>query len=184
MTKEETKEYNREYRERNKELLKIKAAEKYQETKEITKEKRKLAAKEYHSKNKKQRNQKNKENYLLKKEEYHTRTRKYRSLNKEKLNKRQRDNLTPEKRKVFKVKSKYGITIEEYNKMFNTQKGCCFICKIHQTNLKKKLFIDHNHETGKVRGLLCGHCNSAIGFAKENIDILNNIINYLNLHKS
>src|ERR1700676_774643 len=57
----------------------------------------------------------------------------------------------------------YGITFEEYNTMFESQGGCCAICKVHQSNFQKRLYIDHNHKTGKVRALLCVNCNMLIG---------------------
>lgn len=58
--------------------------------------------------------------------------------------------------------------------MVANQKGLCKLCE-----LPKKLVVDHCHETGKVRGLLCRNCNLLIGHAKEDIVILQNAINYL-----
>lgn len=63
--------------------------------------------------------------------------------------------------------------------MFEAQKGECKICSIHFSQLKKPLAVDHNHKTGKIRGLLCYHCNWLIGHAKERIEILNRTIAYL-----
>lgn len=74
---------------------------------------------------------------------------------------------------------KYGITELEYNKMFDDQHGKCFICKTHQSDLKKRLAVDHNHKTGKIRKLLCSRCNSSLGHVNEDILILENMINYL-----
>ena len=76
-------------------------------------------------------------------------------------------------------RKKYGITLEEYNKMFAHQNGCCLICDQHQTVLNKGLSVDHCHTTGKVRGLLCNNCNLMLGFAKDKIDTLSNSIRYL-----
>ena len=59
----------------------------------------------------------------------------------------------------------YGLTLEQFDAMFEAQKGVCAICGKPQmmahgkTGVLFRLFIDHNHETGKIRGLLCGHCN-------------------------
>ena len=78
------------------------------------------------------------------------------------------------------LKALYGITYIEYNKMFTEQNGCCAICGIHQSKLKKRLFVDHNHSTGKIRKLLCHHCNAMLGMAKENTTTLLNAIDYLN----
>lgn len=61
------------------------------------------------------------------------------------------------------LKSRYNITLKQYNQMFENQKGCCAICGIHQSKLDKSLGVDHNHITGKIRKLLCCKCNSAVG---------------------
>ncbi|HEX4851715.1 MAG TPA: endonuclease VII domain-containing protein, partial [Puia sp.] len=59
------------------------------------------------------------------------------------------------------LRTLYGVTPEKYNELFEFQRGRCAICGKHQSELKRKLFVDHNHETGKVRGLLCFKCNTA-----------------------
>jgi len=67
--------------------------------------------------------------------------------------------------------------------MLFKQDGCCAICGIHHTIIHEKtgkaLHVDHCHTTGKVRGLLCFTCNSAIGKFKDNIDIIQSAIIYL-----
>lgn len=77
------------------------------------------------------------------------------------------------------LKRNYDILEKDYNKMFWEQDGRCAICRKHQTELKKTLSVDHNHITGKVRGLLCHNCNMAIGLFKENKNNLLCAINYL-----
>lgn len=77
------------------------------------------------------------------------------------------------------LKYNYGITLEDYNDMFTKQNGCCAICNIHQSEIKKRLSVDHCHTTGKVRHLLCQSCNTILGMAKEDINILQNAITYL-----
>lgn len=81
------------------------------------------------------------------------------------------------------LKSQYGITLEQYNQMFSDQNGCCKICNIHQSELKRKLFIDHCHKTGKVRGLLCVQCNSGLGFFKDELELFESAIQYLKDNK-
>jgi hypothetical protein len=76
------------------------------------------------------------------------------------------------------LKSKYGITLNEYMEMFNEQKGNCAICGRNQKMFKKRLCVDHCHKTKKVRGLLCPSCNMSLGKFK-NIEILESAINYL-----
>jgi hypothetical protein len=73
------------------------------------------------------------------------------------------------------LKNRYNLTIKEYNRLTKKQQGKCKICKTSC----KRLFVDHNHKTGVVRGLICLKCNSAIGFLRDDIDIAQKIIKYL-----
>ena len=74
--------------------------------------------------------------------------------------------------------NKYGLTTEDYNKMLDQQNGVCKICKqVCITN--EVLSVDHCHTTGKIRGLLCMKCNSALGYFKDNIETLKSAIKYL-----
>lgn len=73
----------------------------------------------------------------------------------------------------------YGITLEDYHKMYNDQDGKCAICKVSESELNHTLNIDHCHTTEKVRGLLCKACNQCLGLIDDNITTLNNLINYL-----
>jgi Recombination endonuclease VII len=79
----------------------------------------------------------------------------------------------------FDLKRNYGITIDDYNQMFIDQRGCCAICETPQYQTNKRLHVDHDHVTGKVRGLLCHNCNLTLGRLKENIDVLRKAIRYL-----
>ena len=74
----------------------------------------------------------------------------------------------------------YGITPEDYNTLLSKQGYKCFGCGSTSSNEKlDRLFIDHCHTTGKVRGLLCQGCNFAIGAVKDDIQVLKNLIQYL-----
>ena len=83
----------------------------------------------------------------------------------------------------YDLKKSYNITIEQYNEMLKKQSNCCGICKKHISETlaakKSNLCVDHNHDTGKVRGLLCDKCNRGIGLLCDDIDILINAIEYL-----
>ena len=79
----------------------------------------------------------------------------------------------------YDLQRHYGITLDDYNRMFAEQNGCCAICSIHQSELKKAFAVDHCHTTGKVRGLLCFKCNTALGLFKDDQDLLNKAIHYL-----
>ena len=71
---------------------------------------------------------------------------------------------------------KYGLTTEEFSAMMLKQNNKCKICE-REMNLPQ---IDHNHTTGKIRGLLCNPCNMAIGLLKEDIKVFYNAISYIN----
>jgi hypothetical protein len=68
-----------------------------------------------------------------------------------------------------RLETVYGITVQEYDAMLARQGGVCKLCK---RKPERTLCVDHCHVTGKVRGLLCGHCNSMLGFAKDDPSIL------------
>jgi hypothetical protein len=87
--------------------------------------------------------------------------------------------LNKEKVKNTVLKSTYNITLEEYNKLLYKQNNCCNICGINQNMLNKRLFVDHNHLTNEIRGLLCPKCNTGIGQFNDSIDLLNKAIDYL-----
>ena len=80
---------------------------------------------------------------------------------------------------------KYNLNLQGYFRILKKQHGVCAICNKKQTrrgNNTNKLYlldVDHNHKTGKIRGLLCGNCNKAIGLFNENILIFQNAIRYL-----
>ena len=89
----------------------------------------------------------------------------------------------PEKHSEYgwrsRIKGTYGITEEDYSQMFIEQQGQCGICFSSLIYRDKATHIDHDHDTGEVRGLLCHGCNTAIGLLKEDIDVLASAINYL-----
>ena len=82
------------------------------------------------------------------------------------------------------IQRTYGITAEDYYNMLADQDGKCSICESEEVNNSRissgKLFIDHCHDTGKVRGLLCSKCNHAIGLLNDDVDLLQKAIVYLN----
>lgn len=79
------------------------------------------------------------------------------------------------------IKRRYGLTIEEYDRLLKAQNNKCAICGNTNDNKKpKKLCIDHNHKTGKIRGLLCDKCNTTLGRINDDISILSAMISYLN----
>lgn len=113
----------------------------------------------------------------------------YYKKNKKRIRKRYKLYYEKNKQKIMKkqlnynFKKFYGITLEDYYKLFKKQKGLCKICKQPETrkvnNKITKLHIDHNHKTGKVRGLLCSNCNIGLGNLKDSIILLKRAIKYL-----
>jgi hypothetical protein len=77
------------------------------------------------------------------------------------------------------LKKTYNLTPQEYDAMFEKQGGKCLGCGKYQYELKRRLDVDHNHQTIEVRGLLCLNCNRTLGYAKDNIETLESLIKYL-----
>lgn len=78
-------------------------------------------------------------------------------------------------RRDQKLKSRYGISLGEYLEMLRGQNGVCAVCG----GGGAKLHVDHCHDTGRVRGLLCGSCNRALGLLKDDVERLRKAIDYL-----
>jgi len=92
--------------------------------------------------------------------------------------------MTKQNRFKYNLKRSYGITPEDYNTMFEKQQGCCAICGKHQSNFKRALHVDHCHDTGQVRDLLCPQCNIGVGWVERNQDVMEKAIEYLKKHES
>lgn len=79
----------------------------------------------------------------------------------------------------IQLRNKYGITPEIYQEMLDKQKGKCAICGTDSCSTGRRLAVDHCHTTGKVRGLLCAHCNTALGKFNDDPQRIQSAINYL-----
>ena len=73
----------------------------------------------------------------------------------------------------------FGITRADYDAMYVAQNGSCACCGKHQVELNVTLAVDHCHNTGQVRGLLCGSCNRGIGLLGDNLEGVHNALKYL-----
>jgi hypothetical protein len=161
ISKEAKRDYDKEYRKKNKE----KAQKFQQEYYQTNKEKIKARIKKYRIEHPEKEN----------KDKRKARSKRYRDNN-------------PIKSRLSVWKSRgIKITVEDYKKIYKDQEGCCYICGVPEEKLKNKLCLDHNHKTGNPRGLLCHKCNSMIGFIergyevdfRDPIPILKNAISYI-----
>lgn len=128
--------------------------------------------------------QKNKDSYARTIEKRLAYRKSYYKNNKEHVLRRQKEyaDQNKDRKRDLVYQKTYGLTLDGYLKMATAQNYSCAICDTHQNSLEKRLSVDHNHTTGKIRSLLCHGCNTAIGLAKENIDLLERMIDYLKEH--
>lgn len=87
----------------------------------------------------------------------------------------------PSKQEVYARKTNYGITDPEFQSLLIAQKDVCAICGGPPVG-RKNLSVDHCHKSGKVRALLCGHCNTGLGSFKDDKELLLKAHAYLFLH--
>lgn len=86
----------------------------------------------------------------------------------------------PEKDKSRRLYYKFGITLDDYERMLKEQSGLCAICN-HVSDDGIQLCVDHNHKNGEVRGLLCRKCNSGIALLKESRELFESAMKYLGI---
>lgn len=79
------------------------------------------------------------------------------------------------------LKKHYGITLEQYNEMLSAQNDRCALCGTEKNG--KTFHVDHDHKTGKVRGILCYKCNVGLGSFDDDTKRLRKAINYLHKHR-
>lgn len=98
------------------------------------------------------------------------------------------EKIGKEKRITQEIARYFGLTVAEYEKMFEQQNHKCAICLQEETRRSRtkgkicRLAVDHCHITGKIRQLLCHNCNLALGAFKDDIQTLQNAINYIKRH--
>lgn len=85
---------------------------------------------------------------------------------------------------VWNMKTRYGLSPDDYQSILANQNFSCAICEVEisaavEYKAGRLVAIDHNHETGEVRGILCAKCNLVLGHARESTDILYRAIVYL-----
>jgi len=80
---------------------------------------------------------------------------------------------------AIRLQKLYGLSVDEYEQMYSDANGCCQVCGISEQENNKRLAVDHNHNTGKVRGLLCGKCNTALGQLDDSLVKISSLYSYL-----
>jgi len=78
-----------------------------------------------------------------------------------------------------RIRRRFGITNADYQRILNSQDGRCAICKSPSAKYTVRFHIDHDHASGRVRGLLCSDCNTGIGLFRDSIPLLSGAIAYL-----
>lgn len=85
-------------------------------------------------------------------------------------------------RRTRKLWSRYRMTPEDWELIWESQQGCCDICRRKLEKLGIGTCVDHDHKTGFVRGILCADCNHGLGAFKDNVDFLDHAATYLLTH--
>jgi hypothetical protein len=175
------KEYLKEYYKKNAQKIK-EATSQY---KKLNSGKTKIRNREWALKNKEKINERQRRRY---KESPKKREagKKWRMANREKSSKssmnwyRNSIDRVKHNQRIYKLRS-FNLSLEDFNNLFQKQNGNCGICEKNQSLFKTKFAIDHDHKTGKVRGLLCASCNIGLGMMKDDKDILLKAIKYLSV---
>lgn len=81
------------------------------------------------------------------------------------------------------LRRNYGLTLDQYNQLLADQGNVCAICKCDGTEFKRGFHVDHDAQTGQVRGILCTRCNPGIGYFEHSVEKLEMAITYLNKFK-
>lgn len=168
---ERLKEYGRKYRERNltaeRERQRSAASKKRYESREAYN----AYMRDWREQNKDRINAEIRERLLTDKE----------YAEKVRAQERARYAANPEAHRSERLKSVYGITLDDYMVMYESQKGRCAICNEEKPSKGKKgLVVDHCHTHGHIRMLLCFECNTGLGRFKDDVQLLAKAIDYLN----
>jgi hypothetical protein len=99
-----------------------------------------------------------------------------RKKNVQKYNKSKKKRISNRK---YELKKRFNLTLEDYDLLLSTQHNRCKICELHVSDLPNSLAVDHCHQTGKIRGLLCTNCNLGLGNFRDNKNYLAAAIAYM-----
>lgn len=129
------------------------------------------AARRYHAMSPEERRVKNRRQYLARKEAIYAQTKQWAEQN-------------PEKRREVSERSrlkKYGLTVDQYQSLVSSQDGVCAVCKEPLTGVAH---IDHDHATGRIRGVLCRNCNVGLGHFKDDSNLLRAAAHYVEISQT
>ena len=84
-----------------------------------------------------------------------------------------------ERKRCANLRSRYGVTAQEFEQILESQNGNCAICQKKYQKGNNRFHLDHCHHTGAVRGILCHDCNTSLGKFRDSIPVLKRAINYL-----
>jgi hypothetical protein len=111
-------------------------------------------------------------------------SRRWRERHPERHHERQRKQLArPERPSAMRkahLRRAYGLSLEDYEQLVASHEGRCAICKHSEVG---NLPVDHDHKTGRIRGLLCQRCNRAIGMFKDSPELCDAAAHYLRKHR-
>ena|SRR3990167_45321 len=171
MTKEELRAYHREYQRKRREDP-------------VFRQKASAAARRYYAKNKEICKMNSLEKYHAEPEKRRKTSNEWKKNNSQRVSVyRKQYNLNNAQRLIYYRKQVWGLSKENFEALLLAQASACTICKQPETiklnGTTKTLCVDHDHITGKIRGLLCNNCNVALGSLKDDIGLLKQAIIYL-----
>lgn len=172
---ERKKEYDREYREKNRDRLREKKREYVERNRDRVREYQKTYLKEYREKNRDRIREKKRENYERNGDRIRAEVSEYQKQNRGKIRDRRRSNyaqLSSDERRAIKLKSKHGMRPDQWNALYEQQDGRCYLCLQPLSDDLTEIDIDHDHRCCGPkrscalcrRGLACHGCNTGAGF--------------------
>ena len=129
----------------------------------------------YYQRNKEQAKARRKELYYLNKERDNQYSKEYYRKNKEQIQQRNGTDSAQRKRFTKHILDRYNMTLDQWNTLLIEQNGRCSIC----FNTMQNPHVDHCHDTGNIRGLLCSSCNRGLGYFGDNPETLKIALAYL-----
>jgi len=149
-------------------------------------EKNRLRAAAWYAANKERVNAYARAKYAANPDKFKARAQMYRQTNPDKVRQTLKDYAHRNREKILAYKRlrTYGLTTEQFNQLKAHQKSLCAICtQPFAQGYRTRPHVDHNHQTGKVRGLLCSSCNCGLGYFQDNSALLEKAKIYLKAHE-